>query len=83
MDNTTNSKMDPLHSDTMYVMGVALSLALPVLALMVWPSAKSSAYMTHGPAAAVTSSAEQAPAPTAVVADAQTAEAGAGSRATK
>lgn len=50
MDKESFSKVDPLHSDAMYVMGVAFSLALPVLALMVWPSAKSSAYLTDGPA---------------------------------
>jgi hypothetical protein len=65
MKQESLAKVDPLHSDAVYVMGVALSLALPVLALMVWPSAKSSAYLAGGPAVV----AEQ-PAQAAVVANA-------------
>jgi hypothetical protein len=69
MKKESLSKVDPLHSDAMYVMGVAFSLALPVLALMVWPSAKSSAYLADGPAVA----AEQAASTKAVVANAESA----------
>ena len=65
MKKESLAKVDPLHSDAVYVMGVALSLALPVLALMVWPSAKSSAYLADGPAVV-----SEHPARAAVVANA-------------
>ena len=74
MKQETLLKVDPLHSDTVYVMGVALSLALPVLALMVWPSAKSSAYLTSGPGVAAAQSATPQSVPVSVATHAGVAE---------